>query len=274
MVAARSTKTGPSGGSINNNGDGTIAPASARSDSLSAILTGRVARSEVPARRYWLKFLDAPLGREIRLAGALDFDELVAAVPRILRCCESLVSRQTIQEWWEFAMRRRWLEPVGLRWGLTERARKELQEEQQRVNSPDPRHVAGGIARWVIPTSLVGFAGLASGRYLVLEAAILVMAGVIIVGLLLAAATSRATDPRTDRWFARRACDWLEGRPITLALGANRKPADFSRLYEGREAAISTATSIAGAVESEPVHGRHSNVQDPSGGIPNGPEDE
>jgi hypothetical protein len=29
-------------------------------DSLRAILMGRVARSEVPARRYWLRFLNAP----------------------------------------------------------------------------------------------------------------------------------------------------------------------------------------------------------------------
>lgn len=200
-------------------------------DSLLAILMGRVGRSEVPARRYWLRFLDAPLTSEIRAAGSLDLDELVAAVPRILRCDEGRVKRQTIQEWWEYAKRRRWLEEVGSLWALTERARKELQEEQERVNSPDPKHLASGLARWVIPTSLVGAAGLASGRYLVLQAAILVMAGVIIVGLLLAAATSRATDPSTDRWFARRACDWLEGQPIKLAFGANRKPAGFARLY-------------------------------------------
>jgi hypothetical protein len=200
-------------------------------DSLRAILMGRVARSEIPARRYWLKFLDAPLAREIRLAGALDFDELADAVPRILRCDEDRIHRETIQEWWEFAMRRRWLEQVGPRWGLTVQARKELQEEQERVNSPDPKHLASGLARWVISTSLVGFAGLATGRYLVLEAAILVMAGVIIVGLLLAAATSRATDPSMDRWFACRACDWLEGRPMSWVLGANRQSANFIRLY-------------------------------------------
>jgi hypothetical protein len=201
-------------------------------DSLRAILTGRVARSAVPARRYWLRFLDAPLAGEIRAAGALGFDELVDAVPRILRCDEGQVDRETIEEWWEYAKRRRWLEEVGSLWALTERARKELQEKQERVKSPDPKHLASGLARWVIPTSLVAFAGLASGRYLVLESAILVMAGVIIVGLLLAAATSRATDPPTDRWLARGACDWLEGRRIWPALGTNRDQVDFTRLYD------------------------------------------
>jgi hypothetical protein len=202
------------------------------SDSLSAILLGRVARSEVPARRYWLKFLDAPLAREIRAAGALNFDELARAVPRILRCDESRVNRETIQEWWEYSERRSWLEPVGPLWQLSNKALSDLREEHERVNSPDPRHLAGGLARWVIPTSLVGFAGLASGRYLILEAAILVMAGVIVVGLLLAAATSRVTDSSMDRWFARRACDWLEGRPVPRAFGANRQSAEFSRLYD------------------------------------------
>jgi hypothetical protein len=216
---------------INNDGGGAIAPASVWPDSLVAILLGRVARSEVPARRYWLRFLDAPLAGEIRAAGALDFDELVGAVARILRCDQSRVETATIEEWWEYAKRRGWLEPAGSLWRLSDRALADLREEHERVNSPDPRHLASGIAHWVIPTGLVGLAGLASGRYLVLETAILVMAGVIIVGLLLAAATSRATDPPTDRWFARRACDWLEGRPVPLGLGANRESAGFTRLY-------------------------------------------
>jgi hypothetical protein len=46
---------------------------------------GRVARSKEPARRYWLRFLDAPLAKEFRDVGALDFDGLVDAVPGILR---------------------------------------------------------------------------------------------------------------------------------------------------------------------------------------------
>jgi hypothetical protein len=205
---------------------------SAWPDSLSAILLGRVARSEVPARRYWLRFLDAPLTSEIRTAGSLDFDELADAVPRILRCEESRISRETIQEWWELAMRRRWLEPVGPRWGLTERAEGDLRAEQERVNSPDPKRLARDLARWVIPTSLAGATWLLGARYLSLDLAVLGLGIVIIVGLLLAAAFSRATDPSTNRGLARRACDWLEGRPVSWALGANRNPADFTRLYE------------------------------------------
>lgn len=107
----------------NGNGDGAIIPANALAehptraawpDSLFAILMGRVARSEVPARRYWLRFLDAPLVSEIRAAGALDFDELAGAVSRILRCDESRVSRETIHEWWEFACADAGLSRLGL----------------------------------------------------------------------------------------------------------------------------------------------------------------
>jgi len=180
------------------------------------------------------------LAGEIRAAGSLDFDELAAAVPRILRCDESRVEIATIEEWWEYAKRRGWLKPAGSLWQLSNKALADLREEHERVNSPDPRHLAGGLVRWVIPTSLVGFAGLASGRYLVLEAAILVMAGVIIVSLLLAAGMSRAIERPMDRWLARRACDWLEGRPVPWAFGTNRRSADFSRLYapDAREESI------------------------------------
>jgi hypothetical protein len=197
-----------------------------------AILTGRVARSEVPARRYWLRFLDAPLAREIRATGALDFDELVGAVPRILRCDESRVETATIEEWWEYAKRRGWLEPAGPLWRLSNRALADLHEEHERVNSPDPKHLAGGVARWVLPTSLAGATWLFGAKYLSLDLAVLSLGIVVMIGLLLSAAISRATDPSTDRGLARRACDWLEGRPVPWALGANRRSADFSRLYD------------------------------------------
>jgi hypothetical protein len=139
----------------NNHDDERIAPASAPakrstqaewSDSLFAILIGRVARSEVPARRYWLRFLDAPLAGEIRAAGALDFNELVGSVPRILRCDESRVDGETLHEWWEYAKRRGWLKPVGSLWQLSNKALVDLREEHERVNSPDPRHLASGLA--------------------------------------------------------------------------------------------------------------------------------
>jgi hypothetical protein len=233
----------------NGNGGGGSAPASAPAegsasaawpDSLSAILLGRVARSEVPARRYWLRFLDAPLAGEIRAAGALDFDELVGAVPRVLRCDEGRISRETIQEWWEYSERRRWLEPVGSLWRLSNKALADLREEHERVNSPDPKRLARDIAHGVIPTSMAGATWLLGAKYLSLDLAVLSLGIVVIIGLLLSAAISRVTDPSTNRWFARRACDWLEGRSTRLAFGANRNPTEFSRLYapDAREESI------------------------------------
>ena len=189
----------------------------------------------MPARRYWLRFLDAPLAGEIRAAGALDFDELVGAIPRILQCDEDRVHRETIQEWWEYSKRRRWLEPVESLWGLTEKAESDLRAEQERVNSPDVKRLAGNVSRWVIPGSLAGATGLLGAKYLSIDLAILAVAVVVIVGLLLAETFSRATDPSTNRWLARRACDWLEGRRIRPARGTNRGQVDFTRLYELRE---------------------------------------
>jgi hypothetical protein len=201
-------------------------------DSLRAILMGRVARSEIPARRYWLRFLDEPLAKEFRDAGALDIDGLVGVAPRILRCDENSVKKETIQEWWEYSKRRRWLEPVESLWGLTERAENDLRKERERVNSPDAKRLASKVSHWVIPGSLAGATGLLGAKYLSIDLAILAIAVVVIVGLLLAEVFSRATDPSMDRWFARRACGWLEGRPVPWALGVNRNPADFARLYE------------------------------------------
>lgn len=181
--------------------------------SLRAILTGRVGRSEVPARRYWLRFLDAPLAGEIRSAGALELDELVAAVPRILRCEEGRVDRETVQEWWEFAMRRRWLEQVDSLWGLTERAGKDLQTERERVNSPDPRRLAAGIARWVLPTGLAGAIGLISAKYLSIGLAIVATAVLIIVGFYL---LLRLHEPLIRPWIA--------GLPDAHATGSKDDP--------------------------------------------------
>jgi len=145
------------------------------------------------------------------------------------------LSRETIQEWWEYSKRRRWLEPVGSLWGLSEMGSRDLRAERERVNSPDPKRLASGVTRWVIPTSIVGFVGLAGGRYLVLEGAILVLAGAIIATLLLVAGALRILEPSVNRWFARRACDWLDGRPVRWAFGTNHQPADFCRLYAAHD---------------------------------------
>jgi hypothetical protein len=51
---------------------------------------GRVVWSEVPACRYWLRFLDAPLAKESRDVGALGFD--VGTVPRALAVWRCLTS--------------------------------------------------------------------------------------------------------------------------------------------------------------------------------------
>jgi hypothetical protein len=202
--------------------------------SLLAILTGGVDRSEPPARRYWLRCLDAPFARAFRSAGALDVGELATEAPRILRCAEDQIDIATIEEWWEFSVRRGWLEATesGSLWRLTERARADLREERERINNPDPVRLAGNVARWALPTGIAGAVGIASGKHLELGVAILVVVGAAILGLLLAAGLWGLLEPRMDRSLACRACDWLEGRRIWPARGTNRGQAEFSRLYE------------------------------------------
>jgi hypothetical protein len=205
------------------------------SGSLFAILTGRASRSAVRARRYWLTFLDASLAREIRAAGAMDVKELAAVAPRVLGCDADRIGLETIQEWWEYTWRRGWLEPTGSRCRLSPTARAELRAESERVNSPDPKRLAGGLARWVILPSLTGTAVAVTRGSLSIEIAVLVIAAVIAVGLLITGAVSAVTDPVSDRWLARRACDWLEGRPLRAPFGASIKAAAFTRLYDAHD---------------------------------------
>jgi hypothetical protein len=176
-------------------------------------------------RRGWLRFLDALLASEIRAAGALDLHELADAAPQILRCDKDRIRVETIEEWWEFAWRRGWLERAGGRCRLTETARGDLREQREQENSPDPKLWAREIARLAV-AFLAGAAGLFS-RNLEVTAAILIVASVIIVGLVLVAGIRRLIERPSDRWFARLACDSLEGPPGTL----RRTQSPPKRLY-------------------------------------------
>jgi len=86
------------------------------------------------------------------------------------------------------------------------------------------------LARGLIPIA-AGAAGLLS-RNLEVEAAILIVAAAIIVSLLLAAAIIRLIERPSDRWFARLACDSLEGRPGTWHLQTEQTWSPPKRLYD------------------------------------------
>jgi peptidoglycan/LPS O-acetylase OafA/YrhL len=73
---------------------------------------------------------------------------------------------------------------------------------------------AKAIVKWVLPTVTIGAVAVLSGKYLASWLAILVVCATIALSLLILGLISRVVDPPLDRWIARRACDWLDGRRV------------------------------------------------------------
>ncbi len=177
-------------------------------------------RSDPRERREWLRFLDPVLADEIRWAGALSCEELITLTDRPLK---GRASAETIQEWWEYARRRGWLAAHEAdRFQLTDSARADLQARREYLSQPNPFEGAKAVAKWGLPGVLgvAGYAaGYAAGTTSLVALAILGFCVVLVLGLVLAGMIMRWIDRPTERWAARRACDWLEGRrvPLTLA---------------------------------------------------------
>lgn len=150
-------------------------------------------------------------------------------------------SRETIAEWWEYTCRRGWIEEQAAgRWWVSRLGREELHEQRRRASQPDPLVGAKAVTKWVLAVGVVGAAGLLSNKHLTTELAILAICATIVVALLIGGLLTRFLDPPVDRWMARCACDWLEGRRVDWRVwtvsAANGKVA---RLYEesGRQRA-------------------------------------
>jgi hypothetical protein len=163
----------------------------------------------------------------------------------VARPLRERASRQTIEEWWEYAHRRSWLEEHGTgRWRLTSSGREEVQERRRRASQPDPLAGARAITKWALAAGVIGAASLLSGKYLTTGVAILIICATIVLGLLGAALISRLLDVPMDRWIARCACDWLDGRRVRWWI--RQHPAvegEVRRLYEADEPGVSAAMS-------------------------------
>lgn len=174
-------------------------------------------RSEPRERRDWLRFLDPVLAEEIRLAGALSCEELIALADRPLK---GRASSETIREWWEYASRRGWLQRHEAdRCQLMDTARAALQARHEYMWQPNPFEGAKAIAKWGL-TGTFGVASYAVGHTTGTTSfglgAILAVLLVLVLGLVLAGTIMRWIDRPTDRYAARRACDWLDGRRVPL----------------------------------------------------------
>lgn len=185
-------------------------------------------------RRRWLRVLDLVLTDEIRDAGVLSCDELMQMAVRPLK---DRASRATIEEWWEYAHRRSWLEKDGTgRCRLTSTGQEDLRMRRQDVEGPDPAEWAKTLMRWTLTGGAIGGAGYLGGRYGTAWIAVLAVCVTVALLLLIASPVVRAADRPTDRWAARRACDCLDGR--RAGWWTRQHPAvigEVRRLYESDE---------------------------------------
>ncbi len=199
-------------------------------------------RSDPRERRRWLRVLDPVLTDEIRDAGALSCEELIQMAAHPLK---GRASRATIEEWWEYAHRRCWLEQHRAgRYRLTSIGREELQVRREDVDGPDLAEWAKTIMRWTLAGGAIGAAVYLSGRYGTVWLALLVVCIVVALMLFIAAPIARSIDRPADRWAARHACDWLDGRPIRCWV--RRHPAvrgEVRRLYPPDELRTVAASS-------------------------------
>lgn len=192
------------------------------------------ARSDLRERRWALRFLDLPLTDEMRDAGAVSLDELVEMADRPF---EGRASRETIEEWWEYSRSRSWIEEQeGGRWRVTGLGREELHERRRRASQPDPLAGAKAVIKWGLPAGVFASAVVLSGKSLTTAIALLLICGTVALSLLIVALIVWFVDPPLDRWIARRACDWLDGRRVGLWI--RQLPAvegEVRRLYEADE---------------------------------------
>lgn len=173
-------------------------------------------RSDPRERRRWLRSLDLVLADEIRWAGALSCEELIDLAARPLN---GRASRETIQEWWEYARRRGWLVAHDAdRFQLTDVARADLQARHESTSAPNPTEWAKALVKWALPAGAIGAIGYSTGRRATTIVTAVLVCLLIALWLLVLALIIRLIDHPTDRYVARRACDWLDGRCVPLSL--------------------------------------------------------
>lgn len=171
-------------------------------------------RSDPRERRRWLRFLDAVLADEMRQAGALTCEELIALAARPLR---DRASPETIREWWEYASRRGWLEEhMADCFRLTPTAHADLRVRHERVSQPDTLEWGKALLKWTLPAGAIGAIGYFTGRAGWMAVAVLSLCLGLALLLLLGGWITRPLDRPTDRSAARRACAWLDGRRVPL----------------------------------------------------------
>lgn len=194
---------------------------------------GQNPRSNPRKRRQWLRDLDTVLGGEIEDAGALSCLELgeLGAEPLRGRGSPAIVT-----EWWEYAYRRGWLEqlPDG-RCRLSAQGRADLAARRRSDAIVDQSALGRGVIKWILPAGTLGTAAYLSGRYPAALVEIIVIAFGVGIGLILLSPLVARWSHRIDVQNARRACDWLDDRPVFPARDRRQLARPAMRLYEADE---------------------------------------
>jgi hypothetical protein len=186
-------------------------------------------RSDPRRRRRWLRDLDSPLCSELEDAGTLSCDELVELAVQPLHGRASLA---TIEEWWEYTYRRGWTDEHGdNRCRLTATGLSGLHARRRSDAVIDHGALGRAILKWLLPAGAVGASAYVAGRYPASTAVIVTIIFGVAVCLILVAPLTRWVDRVMARQEARRACDWLDGRSVSLARGGARPTHSVKRLY-------------------------------------------
>jgi hypothetical protein len=124
----------------------------------------------------------------------------------------------TIEEWWEYAYRRSWIdEHTPGRCRVTDVGREGLEKLRQASAGTDPAELAKGLLRWIAPTGAVVVTAYVSSKHDGAVAAVLLIGIAVAVMLFIAAPLVKMLDGPLDRLVARRACKWLEDQELWFA---------------------------------------------------------
>jgi hypothetical protein len=176
-----------------------------------------------------LRDLDSPLGSELEEAGALSCAELVEMAVQPLR---GRGSSATVEEWWEYAYRRGWIEQHGdNRCRLTATGLSCLQARRRSDAVIDHAALGRAILKWLLPASALGTSAYLAAGFPAWTAVVVTIAVGVAVGLILVSPLMRPVNRLMARQGARRACDWLDGRSVFLVRGGASPTHPAKRLY-------------------------------------------
>lgn len=186
-------------------------------------------RSDPRRRRWWLRDLDSLLGSELEDAGTLSCAELVELAVQPLR---GRGSSATIEEWWEYAYRRGWIEQHGdNRCRLTATGLSGLHARRRSDAVIDHASVGRAILKWLLPASALGASAYLAGRFPAWTTVIATVVFGVAVCLILVSPLMRPVNRLMARQEARRACDWLDDRSVFLVRDGASPTHPASRLY-------------------------------------------